>query len=300
MKTLFALLGPTGVGKTCLSLSLAELLHSPVISADSRQIYRDIPIGTAAPTAEELARVHHYFIGTRNLDDDYSAARYEADAMAVVNDEFTRHDHLLLCGGSMLYIDALCHGIDDLPSADPVLRQHLRQRFETEGLEVLLEELRQLDPVWYARIDTNNPRRVLHALEICLQTGQPYSSLLGHKEKRPFNIVKIGLYRSREDLYQRIDNRVDQMLADGLIDEARRVYPRRHLNALQTVGYRELFTHFDGSCTLDEAIRQIRHNTRVYARKQQTWFNRDAAIVWFHADHVKAIHRFAADMTRHG
>lgn len=298
MKTLFALLGPTGVGKTSLSLSLAEFLHSPVVSADSRQVYRDIPIGTAAPTADEQARVHHYFIGTLALTDDYSAARYEEDALRVLNDEFNRHDHLLFCGGSMLYIDALCHGIDDMPPVDPALRERLRQRLDSEGLPALVQQLQELDPVWHARVDRRNPRRVVHALELCIQTGKPYSTLLGQKRKRPFRVIKIGLYRDREDLYRRIDQRVDQMLADGLVDEARRVYPLRHLNALQTVGYRELFAHFDGQSTLQEAVRLIRHNTRVYARKQQNWFGRDAAIVWFHADQAQAIRRFVADQAQ--
>jgi tRNA dimethylallyltransferase len=242
--------------------------------------------------------VHHYFIGTLALTDDYSAARYEEDALRVLNDEFNRHDHLLLCGGSMLYIDALCHGIDDMPPVDPALRERLRQRLDSEGLPALVQQLQELDPVWHARVDRRNPRRVVHALELCIQTGKPYSTLLGQKRKRPFRVIKIGLYRDREDLYRRIDQRVDQMLADGLVDEARRVYPLRHLNALQTVGYRELFAHFDGQSTLQEAVRLIRHNTRVYARKQQNWFGRDAAIVWFHADQAQAIRRFVADQAQ--
>ena len=290
MKTLVVLLGPTGVGKTALSLALAERLGSPILSADSRQLYSEIPIGTAAPTKEEQQRVKHYFIGTHQLTDYYSAAQYEMDVMNLTEELFKTHETLLLTGGSMMYIDAVCKGIDDIPTVDDITRRTLLNRYETEGLEPLVSELRLLDPEYYNIVDLKNPKRVIHALEICYMTGRTYTSFRTQTTKvRPFRIIKIGLQRDREDLYERINCRVDQMVKDGLVAEARRVYPYRHLNSLNTVGYKELFAHFDGACTLEFAIEKIKQNSRIYSRKQTTWYRRDKDIHWFHPDDEEGV-----------
>lgn len=284
-KSLIVLLGPTAVGKTELSLQLAERLGCPIISADSRQLYRDMVVATAAPTREQLARVPHHFIGTLSLTDYYSAAQYEADALALMQELFAHHDTLLLTGGSMMYIDAVCNGIDEIPTISEEVRRAVVTRYEEEGLDVLLEELQRLDPDFYEKVDRRNPKRVIHAVEICRMTGQPYSSLRTEtKKERPFDIVKIGLTRPREELYERINSRVDAMMRDGLEAEARRLYPYRHLNALNTVGYKEMFAYFDGTYDLPTAVEKIKRNTRVYARKQMTWFRRDDTIVWFTPD----------------
>lgn len=290
MNTLVVLLGPTGVGKTALSLALAERLGSPILSADSRQLYAEIPIGTAAPTKEEQERVKHYFIGTHHLTDYYSAAQYEIDVLKLSEDLFQSYPTLLLTGGSMMYIDAVCKGIDDIPTVDDLTRRTLLDRYEQEGLEPLVDELRLLDPEYYRAVDLKNPKRVIHALEICYMTGRTYTSFRTQTAKeRPFRIIKIGLRREREELYDRINRRVDQMVADGLIDEARRVYSHRHLNSLNTVGYKELFAYFDGNCTLEFAIEKIKQNSRIYSRKQMTWFRRDDSIHWFHPDDKESI-----------
>ena len=290
MKTLVVLLGPTGVGKTALSFALAERLGSPILSADSRQLYAEIPIGTAAPTREEQERVRHYFIGTHRLTDYYSAAQYEIDVLRLTEELFRSHDTLLLTGGSMMYIDAVCKGIDDIPTVDDLTRRTLLDRYEREGLEPLVNELRLLDPEYYRIVDLKNPKRVIHALEICYMTGKTYTSFRTSTVKeRPFDIIKIGLCREREELYERINRRVDQMVLDGLVDEARRVYPYRYLNSLNTVGYKELFASFDGQCTLDFAIEKIKQNSRIYSRKQMTWFRRDDSIRWFHPDDVGGV-----------
>ena len=284
-KSLVVLLGPTAVGKTELSLQLAERLGCPIISADSRQLYRDMVVATAAPTREQLARVPHHFIGTLSLTDYYSAACYEEEAMALMQELFAHHDTLLLTGGSMMYIDAVCNGIDEIPTISEEVRRAVVTRYEEEGLDVLLEELLRLDPDFYEKVDRRNPKRVIHAVEICRMTGQPYSSLRTEtKKERPFDIVKIGLTRPREELYGRINSRVDAMMCDGLEAEARRLYPYRHLNALNTVGYKEMFAYFDGTYDLPAAVEKIKRNTRVYARKQMTWFRRDDTIVWFTPD----------------
>ncbi|HIT81411.1 MAG TPA: tRNA (adenosine(37)-N6)-dimethylallyltransferase MiaA [Candidatus Caccoplasma merdavium] len=284
-KKLVVLLGPTAVGKTELSLQLAERLGCPIISADSRQLYRDMVVATAAPTREQLARVPHHFIGTLSLTDYYSAAQYEADALALIEQLFTRHDTLLLTGGSMMYIDAVCNGIDEIPTISDEVRRAVVTRYEEAGLDVLLEELLRLDPDFYEKVDRRNPKRVIHAVEICRMTGQPYSSLRTEtKKERPFDIVKIGLTRPRAELYERINSRVDAMMRDGLEAEARKLYPYRHLNALNTVGYKEMFAYFDGTYDLPAAVEKIKRNTRVYARKQMTWFRRDDTIVWFTPD----------------
>ena len=280
-KTLQVILGPTGVGKTAYALRQAERLGCPILNADSRQLYRQLPIGTAAPTAGEQARVRHYFVGTLDLEQTYSAAQYEADALALLDDLFRDHDTVVLSGGSMLYIDAVCRGIDDIPTVQPETRLHLRRRLEAEGLEALLAELRLLDPVYYAECDRRNTQRVVHALEICYQTGRPFSAFrTGQGAQRPFRIEKIGLWRERPVLFDRINRRVGAMVEAGLIEEARSVLPFRHLNALNTVGYKELFQYFDGEWTLDFALEKIRRNTRVYAKKQITWFKKDAEVKW--------------------
>lgn len=280
--TLFILTGPTGVGKTQLALSIADALGSPVINADSRQLYRQIPIGTAAPTPEQLSRTHHYFVGTLNLDQYYSAAQYESDVLQLLPGLFATNHNLLLTGGSMLYIDAVCNGIDDIPTVDPDTRELLRQRLHNDGLDALCNELRLLDPDHYNRVDLRNSRRIVHALEICYMTGRPYSSFLNHKPKqRPFNIVKIALNLPRPRLFDRINRRVEQMIADGLETEAHSVYHLRHLNSLNTVGYKEMFDYFDGITDLPTAIQKIQRNTRVYAKKQLTWYKKQPDIAWF-------------------
>lgn len=287
---LVVLLGPTGVGKTDLCIRLADTFHVPIINADSRQIFAEIPIGTAAPTKEQLARVKHYFVGTHHLQDYYSASMFEQDALNIIQNEFLSHPCALMSGGSMMYIDAVCNGIDDIPTVDDQTRAWMKRRLAEEGLPALVQELKELDPEHYAVVDKQNPRRVVHALEICHMTGKTYTSFrTNSKKERPFRILKIGLNRPREELYDRINRRVDQMMADGWLDEARSVYPLRHLNALNTVGYKELFLYFDGTWPLEEAVERIKGNTRRYMRKQLTWFKRDPEIHWFTPDETDEI-----------
>ena len=293
MNTLVILLGPTGVGKTELSLRIAEWLGTPILSADSRQLYRDLPIGTAAPTPEQLARVRHYFVGTLGLTDYYSASQFETDVLSLLPILYKEHDAVVMTGGSMMYIDAVTKGIDDIPTVRPDIREQVWADYHAKGLAPLLEELQKVDPAHYEEVDRNNYKRVVHAIEICRQTGLPYSSFRTRTRKeRPFRILQIGLTRDREELCNRINRRVDQMMADGLLDEARRVYPFRELNSLNTVGYKELFQYFDGNWTLDEAVEKIKRNSRVYARKQMTWFKRDAEISWFHPSQEAEIRAF--------
>ena len=287
-KTLIVVTGPTGVGKTEATLRLAEHFGVPVINADSRQIFAEIPIGTAAPTAAQQARVRHYFVGNHHLDDYYSASLFEEDVLKLINESSSKVS--LLSGGSMMYIDAVCKGIDDIPTIRPEVRQEMMQLLESEGLEKMCELLHEWDPEHWAVVDRNNPRRVIHALEICKQTGRTYTSFRSNTIKeRPFNIIKIGLNRDRETLYQRINQRVLQMIDNGMIEEAQRVYPKRTLNSLNTVGYKELFEYLDGLTTLDEAIFKIQSNTRRYARKQLTWYKRDAEMTWFSPDNIEEI-----------
>ena len=287
-KTLIVVTGPTGVGKTEATLRLAEHFDVPVINADSRQIFAEIPIGTAAPTAAQQARVRHYFVGNHHLDDYYSASLFEEDVLKIINEASSKVS--LLSGGSMMYIDAVCKGIDDIPTIRPEVRQEMMQLLEKEGLAKMCELLHEWDPEHWAVVDRNNPRRVIHALEICKQTGRTYTSFRSNTIKeRPFNIIKIGLNRDRETLYQRINQRVLQMIDDGMIEEAQRVYPKRMLNSLNTVGYKELFEYLDGLTTLDEAIFKIQSNTRRYARKQLTWYKRDAEMTWFSPDNIEEI-----------
>jgi tRNA dimethylallyltransferase len=284
-KHLIVLLGPTGVGKTALSLSVAQHFKTEIISADSRQFYKNIKIGTAAPSLEELEAVPHHFIGHLELQDYYSAAQFEIDAMKRLELLFQKHDIVVLTGGSMLYIDAICKGIDDIPTVDEETRALLLKRYDEKGLEVLCQELKLLDPEYYAIVDRKNHKRVLHALEICYMTGKTFTSFRRQKPKeRPFLIHKIGLRRDRQELYERINRRVDIMMNQGLLNEARQVYPYRHLNALNTVGYKELFVYFDDECTLEFAIEKIKQHSRIYSRKQMTWYKRDTNIKWFHPD----------------
>lgn len=279
--TLYVLLGPTAVGKTEYALQMAEKLGSPILNCDSRQIYRGMEIGTAAPTKEQQQRVRHYFVGTHDIGSYYSAAQYEQDVLSLIEELKGTHQSLLLSGGSMMYLDAVCNGIDDIPSVDAEVRETLRQRLEGGEIDKMRSELRLLDPDYYLSADTRNPKRVVHALEVCYTTGRPYSSFLTKQRKpRPFNIVKMGLRRERQDLFDRINRRVDAMMEDGLLDEARRLYPFRKENALNTVGYKELFRYLDGEWELPFAIEKIKKNTRDYAKKQMTWFAHDSEIKW--------------------
>ena len=284
-KTLVVLLGPTAVGKTELSLELAEMLQTSIISADSRQLYADLKIGTAAPTPEQLSRVQHYFVGTLQLSDYYSAAQYAEEVLALLDTLFQQQDVALLTGGSMMYIDAVCQGMDDIPTVDADTRAIVWQRYEEVGLEGIQRELKMLDPEYYAIVDLKNHKRIIHALEICYMTGKTFTSFRQRKTaERPFNIIKIGLNRERSELFSRINLRVDQMMQEGMLEEARKVYPYRHLNSLNTVGYKELFKYLDGEWTLEEAVEKIKRNTRIYAKKQLTWFKKDMSIRWFHPD----------------
>lgn len=294
-RNLVVVVGPTGVGKTAVCIELAKWLDCEIVSADSRQIYRDIPIGTASPTEEERKSIPHHFIGILTLDEYFSAARYEEMALAEIERQFEKRDVVLLTGGSMMYVDALCKGIDDIPTTDQELRDELMLRFQTEGLDSLRHQLKILDPEYYKVVDLKNPKRVIHGLEICLMTGRTYTSFRTNTTKnRPFNIIKIGLSREREELYERINQRVDQMILSGLVEEAQNVYPFRSYNALNTVGYKELFEFFDGTITLDEAIDKIKRNSRVYSRKQMTWFKRDESIRWFHPSQIESIQDYIA------
>lgn len=297
MKTLVVLTGPTGVGKTELSLSLAESLGSFIISCDSRQIFSEMAIGTAAPSPEQLKRVKHFFIGVHSIHDYYSAARFETDVLELINTRpLNSQKNILMSGGSMLYIDAVCNGIDDMPDVNEDIRKELLVRFEEEGLDSILDQLKILDPVYYEKVDKKNHKRVIHGLEICLMSGSPYSSFRKEKAKdRPFRVLKICLFRERSELYSRIDKRVLEMIDHGFVEEARNLYPYRSLNALNTVGYKELFTHFDGSLTLEEAIVSIQNNTHKYARKQLTWFRGDPKYHWFHPDDTEGIKKYLLD-----
>lgn len=289
---LFVLTGPTAVGKTELSLQTAEFLHCPIISADSRQMFAELPIGTAAPTAEQLARVPHHFVGNLALTDYYSAARFEEEALQVCEHHFADHDALVVSGGSMMYVDALCRGIDPLPTISEAVRTKLYARLEQEGIPVLLRELEERDPAYFARVDEQNAKRVVHALEIIYESGKRVSELLtGAVKERPFDIVKIGLQRPREELFTRINERVTMMVEEGFLAEAERVLPFRELNALNTVGYKEIFRYFDGDWALDMALDRMRKNTRVFAKKQMTWLNKDTSVLWYDANDTKGVMR---------
>lgn len=280
--TLVVITGPTGVGKSDTAVWLARELNAEIISADSRQLYRDIPIGTAAPTAEQMAEVKHHFVGTLSLEEYYSAAQFEDDVMQLLPQLFARSPYVVMCGGSMMYVDAVCKGIDNIPTISDEIRREVVERFERDGAEAMREELRRLDPIYYNQVDLKNHKRVIHAVEICLQAGRPYSELRTNSVKqRPFRIVKIGLNLPREQLFDRINRRVEKMIEAGLVDEARRFYPQRHLNSLNTVGYKELFAWMDGTMDYDTAVARIQKNTRVYAKKQLTWYAKDTDMHWF-------------------
>ena len=306
MNSLIVITGPTGVGKTELCLNIAEHYGIDIINADSRQIYAEIPIGTAAPTAEQMQRVRHYFVGTHHIGDYYSASMYEQEVLDLITEKEKDADNnpiAILTGGSMMYIDAVCNGIDDIPTIKDDIRNKMKQRLETEGLDTLVDELRELDPQHWETVDRSNPRRVVHALEICHQTGRTYTSFrIGRKKERPFNIIKIGLTRDNvlkvkrgqvimdhTELYDRINARVVSMMEQGLVEEARRVLPYRNEKALNTIGYKEMFRYFDNEITLEEAVRQIQSNSREYARKQLTWYKKDESMKWFHPNQEKDI-----------
>lgn len=282
---LIVIAGPTAVGKTAVSIEVAEYFGCSIISADSRQFYRDLKIGTAAPDALQLSRVKHHFVGQLSLDERYDVSKYETEVLALLSDLFSENPVAVLTGGSGLYIQAVCEGLDNLPDSDPEIRAELRLKYEEEGIAVLRSMLLKLDPEYYAKVDLANPNRLLRALEVCLSTGKTFSSFrTDQKTERPFNILKIGLDLPRNELHQRINARVEQMMADGLETEARNYYSFRDLNALNTVGYKELFEYFDGNCTLSEAVEKIKTNTRRYARRQLTWFRRDKAMLWCRPD----------------
>lgn len=290
MKTLLVLLGPTGVGKTDLSIEIAQYLDTSIISCDSRQIYKEMRIGTAVPEESQLAAVPHYFIQTISVQDYYNSWQFEVEALAKIRELFESREIVVMTGGSMLYIDAVCKGIDDIPTIAPELRNELMGIYEKEGLEPIRKMLKELDPVFYEQVDLNNGKRVLHAVEVCRMAGVPYSSLRTNTPKdRGFRIIRIGLNREREELYARIDRRVDMMLEEGLEAEARELFPLRHYNALNTVGYKELFDYFEGKTDYAEAVRLIKRNSRRYARKQLSWFRRDEDIQWFHPDQKQQI-----------
>ncbi len=286
-------MGPTASGKTGTAILLAQALHTEIISADSRQFYREIPVGTAAPTAGQLQAVPHHFVGNLSLDEDYNVSRFEREALELLREKFKTRDVMLMAGGSGLYIDAVCKGIDNLPDPDPELREKLQQQFEEQGIGVLQEKLKALDPAYYVQVDRQNPKRLMRAIEVCLQTGRKYSELrLNRPAERDFRILKIGLELPREELFRRINDRTEEMLAAGWVEEARKVLPWRHKNALNTVGYKELFVYFDGKMTWQDTVEKIKTNTRRYAKRQLTWFKRDPEIHWIPADNQEKILEF--------
>ncbi|MBP5689248.1 MAG: tRNA (adenosine(37)-N6)-dimethylallyltransferase MiaA [Muribaculaceae bacterium] len=290
MQHLIVITGPTGVGKTAAAIEVAQRLGCDIINADSRQVFKGIPIGTATPTPEEQALVRHHFVQFKELDEYYSASQFEADVMALLPSLFEKGDYVVMCGGAMMYVDAVCNGIDPIPDISDEVRQAVKQEWQEMGLEPLLKELQRLDPIYYEQVDKLNPKRVVHAIEVCRQAGVPYSSLrTGQTKPRPFNIIKIGLNIEREMLFRRINHRVDAMIEQGLEDEARSVYHLRHLNSLNTVGYKEMFAYFDGTMDRHTAIERIKKNTRVYAKKQLTWFKRDPDITWCTPDECKGL-----------
>ena len=292
-KTLIVILGPTGIGKSDLSIRLSQYFDTEIISADSRQIFRELSIGTAVPPVSDLQKVKHHLIHSHSVHDYYSASQFEEDALKILQELFREKDTAIMTGGSMFYIDAICHGIDDLPAIDQTLRAELVSEYQEKGLEHIRHQLKNLDPDYYAKVDLKNPKRILHALEICLITGSPYSSFRKEQKKeRPFSTLKIGLHLDREELYERINRRVDRMIKEGLEEEARKAYPLRELNSLNTVGYKEFFAYFDGETSLAEAIELIKRNSRHYARKQMIWFRKDPVIHWFTPNQEEEITNF--------
>ena len=281
MKKVLLLLGPTGVGKTDLCLKVAKHFQTQIISADSRQVYRDLKIGTAAPTPQQLEAAKHHLVAMLNVEDYYSASEFEQDALRIIDEIHAENDLAIVTGGSMMYIDAIWKGLDNIPTIDEELRKEVYETYDREGLESIQRRLKLLDPIFYDQVDLKNHKRVIHALEVCLMTGKPYSDLRTNSRKaRPFQIIKVGLMRDRENLYERINARVDNMIESGLVEEAEKFYSRKHLNSLNTVGYKEIFNYLDGEWVLDFAIEKIKQNTRIYSRKQMTWFKRDDEISW--------------------
>ena len=292
-KTLIIITGPTGIGKTAAGIALARHLQTEIISADSRQIFKELTIGTAVPTKQELEAVKHHFIQSHSIHENYNASKFETEVMTLLSKLFQQFNEVVMVGGSMLYIDAICKGIDSMPDADQEIRESLKKQLQNEGIESLRLQLKKLDPEYYSNVDLKNPARIVHALEICLMTGKPYSSFRSNpKKERPFRIIKIGLNCDRDELHRRINQRVDQMVEAGLEKEARKVYPLRHLNALNTVGYREWFAYFDGEISREKAIELIKRNSRRYARKQLTWFRRDSEMHWFEPQQTSDILEF--------
>lgn len=292
-KTLIIITGPTGIGKTVNGIALAKHLQTEIISADSRQIFKELTIGTAVPSKSELRDVKHHFIHSNSIYENYNASKFEAEVLKLSDTLFKKYNEVVMVGGSMLYIDAVCKGIDNMPDADPEIRDSLKSRLRTDGIESLRLQLKKLDPEYYYKVDLKNPTRIIHALEICLMTGKPYSSFRSNpKKQRPFEIIKIGLNCDRDELHRRINHRVDKMVETGLEEEAKKVYPLRHLNALNTVGYRELFEYFDGEISREKAIELIKRNSRRYARKQLTWFRKDQEVHWFEPQQTTDIIKF--------
>ena len=292
-KTLIVILGPTGVGKTDLSINIAKHFKTVISSSDSRQVYREMSIGTAVPEKEQLEAVKHHFIHTHSIHDYFSSWECEKQTIELLSNLYKEKDEVLLVGGSMMYIDAVCNGIDEIPSIDSDLRNEIVERSKNEGIESLRMQLKQLDPVFYNQVDLKNTKRVIHALEICLMTGKAYSELRTNtRKRRDFNIIKIGLNRDRAELYARINTRVDQMIEEGLIEEAKAIFEFRHFNSLNTVGYKELFEHFEGNISLEKAIELIKRNSRRYAKRQLSWFRRDEEIEWFHPDQEDEIMQY--------
>lgn len=295
-KTLIVILGPTGVGKTDLSINIAKHFNTDISSSDSRQVYREMSIGTAVPEKEQLEAVKHHFIHTHSIHDYFSSWECEKQTIELLSELYAEKNEVLLVGGSMMYIDAVCNGIDEIPTIDPDLRQEVFARYEKEGLESMKMQLKQLDPIFYNQVDLKNAKRVIHAVEICLMTGKPYSELrTNSRKKRDFKIVKVGLNRDRAELYSRINTRVDQMIEEGLIDEAKSIFEYRHYNSLNTVGYKELFEHFEGNISLEKAIELIKRNSRRYAKRQLSWFRRDEEIEWFHPDQETEVLQYIED-----
>lgn len=290
---LIVLVGPTGVGKTALSLTIARVFNAPIVSSDSRQFFREMSIGTAAPTAQELSKAKHYFVGTHSIHEEYSAGQFELDALNLFEELFQKGKVVVLSGGSMLYLDAVCKGMDDIPPVKPEVRMYWQEEFAKYGLQHIQEALLKEDPVYYEEVDLMNHKRILHALEVCTSSGKPFSHFrTGISKERPFRILKIGLNRPRPELYERINRRVDMMMDDGLLQEAKGLYQFRHLNALNTVGYKEIFGYLDGEYDLEKAVELIKRNSRHYAKRQLTWFNRNSSINWFHPDQVEDVINF--------
>ncbi len=292
-KTLIVIAGPTASGKTAVAIEIARHFNTEIISADSRQFYKEIPIGTAAPDMDQLLQIKHHFVGHLSITDEYNVSNFEQDVLSLLNQKFTEHDVMIMAGGSGLYINAVCNGIDDLPDPDKKLREELNRKLDKEGIEALQQQLKVLDPEFYNQVDLQNPKRLMRAIEVCLQTGKKYSDLRKNsKAKRDFNILKVGLTLPREELFNRINRRTDIMLKNGWLEEAEKIYPYRHLNPLNTVGYKELFKYIDGEWSLEQAIEKIKTNTRRYAKRQLTWFKKDSEINWFSPADVESIINF--------